>query len=294
VIVVLRNQINFAPATKRRIGQRIKAEAQNNAGIEGQVTRSGGRIYKRYHALKAFAATVSANERSTLQKNSSVAQVVPDSIVALPTPANPPAATSNGASASPGPSSQPVCPSDPSKPLLEPEALQTTHTAFTDPTTPQARNLATGTGVKVAFFADGLDINNPDFIRPNGSHVFIDYKDFSGDGLAAPTGAAEAFGDASSIAAQGRQVYDISHFVNPAHPLPPGCNITVRGVAPGASLIGMKVFGNANTSFNSVILQGLDYALGNDHPNVISESFRRYGGPAGFRSKLVGTPAQRG
>ena len=205
-----------------------------------------------------------------------MAQVVPDSIVALPAPANPPAAATHGASAGAAPSGQAVCPSDPSKPLLEPEALQTTHTAFSDPATPQAQNLDTGAGVKVAFFADGLDINNPDFIRADGSHVITDYQDFSGDGLAAPTGAAEAFGDASSIAAQGRQVYDISQFVNPAHPLPAGCNITVRGVAPGASLIAMKVFGNANTSFNSVILQGLDYALSHDHPNVISESFGGY------------------
>jgi Subtilase family/Peptidase inhibitor I9 len=275
VIVILRNQVNFAPATKRRIGQRIKAEAHNNAGIERQVKRTGGRIYKRYHALNAFAATVSSNERSNLQKSPAVAQVVPDTIVALPRLASSPATTSSGPNASASPS-QAVCPSNPNRPLLEPEALQTTHTAFSDPSTPQAQNLATGTGVKVAFFADGLDINNPDLIRPDGSRVIIDYKDFSGDGPNAPTGAAEAFGDASSIAAQGREVYDISNFVNPAHPLPPGCNITVRGIAPGASLIAMKVFGNANTSFNSVILQGLDYALSNDHPNVISESFGGY------------------
>ena len=111
----------------------------------------------------------------------------------------------------------------------------------------------------MAFFADGVDINNPDFIRPDGSHVFIDYRDFTGDGPNAPTGGAEAFGDASSIAAQGRQVYDISNFVNPAHPLPPGCTITVRGVAPGASLIGMKVF--SARAFVSTIIQGMDWAV---------------------------------
>jgi hypothetical protein len=46
---------------------------------------------------------------------------------------------------------------------------------------------AAGTNAPVAFIADALDINNTDFIRPNGSHVFVDYKDFSGEGLAVPT-----------------------------------------------------------------------------------------------------------
>ena len=165
------------------------------------------------------------------------------------------------------------CPADPSKPQLEPEALQLTHTAFNDPSTPQAQNIVTGAGVKVAFIADGLDINNPDFIRANGQHVFTDYQDFSGDGLAAVTGGAEAFGDASAIAAQGRKVYDLSQFVNPAHPLPPGCNITVRGMAPGASLVGLKVFGNSNTAPTSRFIQAIDYAVNVDHVNVLNESF---------------------
>ena len=131
----------------------------------------------------------------------------------------------------------------------------------------------TGAGVTVGFIADGLDINNPDFIRANGQHVFTDYQDFSGDGLAAVTGGAEAFGDASAIAAQGRQVYDLSSFVNPAHPLPPGCNITVRGMAPGASLVGLKVFGNAPTAPTSRFIQAIDYAVNVDHVNVLNESF---------------------
>ncbi len=275
VIVILRNQVRAFPATKRKISSRIKTEQQVNSGVEQQVGRTGGRIYRRFHALNAFAATVSPNEQTALEHNGAVAQVVPDTVVQLPAPINA-SSTGSASGGNGGSGAQQVCPTDPSKPLLEPEALQTTHTAFDDPSTPQAQSLATGKGVKVAFFADGLDINNPDFIRPDGRHVFIDYKDFSGDGLNAPTGAAEAFGDASSIAAQGRETYDISSFNNPAHPLPAGCNITVRGISPGASLIGMKVFGNANSAYNSVILQGLDYALSNDHPDVISESFGGY------------------
>ncbi len=46
----------------------------------------------------------------------------------------------------------------------------------------------------------------------------------------------------------------------------------MRGVAPGASLIGMKVFG-AGGSFSSVILQGLDWAVTVDHADILSESF---------------------
>jgi hypothetical protein len=146
------------------------------------------------------------------------------------------------------------------------------HVAYADKSITQAQNLATGHGVKVAWFADGVDINNPDFIRPDGSHVFVDYRDFTGDGPNAPTGGEEAFGDATDIAAQGRQVYDLSNFVNPAHPLPPGCTITVRGVAPGASLVGMKVFGAAG-AFASVIAQGIDWAVTHDHVDILSESF---------------------
>jgi hypothetical protein len=66
------------------------------------------------------------------------------------------------------------------------------------PTIPQAANLATGAGVKVAVFPDGLDPNNPDLIRANGQRVITDYRDFTGEGPNAPSGAAEAFGDASS------------------------------------------------------------------------------------------------
>jgi hypothetical protein len=277
VIVVLRNQLSSLPATRAHVRARLSAEASADAVIESDVARAGGRIYERYHALNAFAAKVSSAESTALRHNPQVSQVIPDTVVTLPgiDDANGPVSTRDHAAA-PAADAQQVCPTDPSQPLLEPEALQTTHTAYSDPSTPQAQNLATGQGVRVAFFADGLNINDPDFIRPDGSHVFIDYKDFSGEGPNAPSNSLEAFGDASSIAAQGRVTYDLSQYMNPAHPLPPGCTITVRGIAPGASLIGMKVFGDSDSSFNSVILQGLDYALTVDHANVISESFGGY------------------
>jgi hypothetical protein len=111
--------------------------------------------------------------------------------------------------------------------------------------------------VKVAFIADGVDVNNPDFIRKDGSHVLIDYQDFSSDGVNAPTAGAEAFGDASSIAAQGNQTYDLSGYVNPSHPLPAGCNIRIIGMAPGASLVGLKAFSTGFTT-TSGLVQAID------------------------------------
>ena len=180
---------------------------------------------------------------------------------------------SPAAAASPRSGAQQVCPSDPTKPLLEPEALSIIHAASSDPAVPSAQQLATGAGVKVAFVADGVDVNNPEFIRPDGSHVIVDYRDFSGDGLDAPTIGEEGFGDASSIAAQGRKVYDLSTYVNTAHPLPVGCTITVRGVAPGASLVAMKVFPLGDRAPTSTILQGLDWAVAVDHVDVLNESF---------------------
>jgi subtilase family protein/peptidase inhibitor I9 len=271
VIVVLTNQHRRLPATRRRVGSRTRAVAADQAPLTAQVASSGGRVTRRYRTLNAFAATVSTAERARLAANPAVYKVVPDGIVRLPAAQDASPAVTSAAAPNQGPQTT-TCPTDPAKPLLEPEALQTTHTAFNDPNTPSAQQLSNGTGVKVAFFADGLDINNPDFIR-DGKSIFIDYKDFSGDGPNAPTGAAEAFGDASSIAAQGNQTYDVSTFVNPSHPVPPGCTIQIRGMAPGASLIGMKVFGNSNFTFDSTVLQGLDYAVSHDHPDILSESF---------------------
>ena len=93
---------------------------------------------------------------------------------------------------------------------LNPQAIEAIHAAEPAGDGPSAQALGyTGAGVKVGFIADGLDINNPDFIRANGQPVFVDYQDFSGTGTTAPTDGAEAFDDASSIAAQGRTVYDL-------------------------------------------------------------------------------------
>ena len=60
--------------------------------------------------------------------------------------------------------------------------------------------------------------------------------------------------------------------MNAAHPLPAGCNIQIRGVAPGASLIGLKVFGNSNSAPTSRFIEAIDYAV-TDGADVLNESF---------------------
>ena len=163
-----------------------------------------------------------------------------------------------------------MCPA-PGQVQLNPQAIEAIHAAEPAGDGPSAQGLGyTGAGVKVGFIADGLDINNPDFIRANGQHVFVDYEDFSGTGTNAPTGGAEAFLDASSIAAQGLHTYDLGTF---GGAVSSPCDIRILGVAPGASLVGLNVFGSANFAFNSVFLQAINYAVQTDKVNVLNESF---------------------
>ncbi|MGA8016246.1 MAG: S8 family serine peptidase [Candidatus Dormiibacterota bacterium] len=236
--------------------------------------------------VNAVSATVSTAEVSRLEQDPAVLAVVPDTqveaspstpqLVAVPSDTSVTAGADSSSSASSttegsGTPAQ-ACPSNPSKPLLEPEALQSLDVDFGPGGPPAAHSLANGAGVKVAVFPDGLDPNIPDFQRGGTSAIF-DYEDFSGEGTGGVTGGEEAFGDASSIISQGNEVFDLSGEVNPAYPLPAGCNIKIEGVAPGASLAVMKVFGDTNFAFNSEILQGIDWAVNVDHVNILSESF---------------------
>jgi hypothetical protein len=270
VIVVLHDQHTDLAIAKGHASPRVDANRKDQGTQIAKAKDRGAKNLRGFDTVNAFAATVTPDEASQIAADPAVAAVYPDLLIkkspplerSKPAAARPPTVANSG-----------ICPTDPTKPLLEPEALQVTNTAFLDPATPQAQNLVTGAGVKVAFLADGLDPNNQDFIRADGSHVFVDYQDFSGDGPNAVTGAAEAFGDASSIASQGLHTYSLNDFVNPAHALPAGCTITVRGMAPGASLVGLKVFGNAPTAPTSRFIEAIDYAVNTAGVDVINESF---------------------
>lgn len=266
VIVVFKNQLPATPDTPSNAANRVAAVNQVQGSVVHELSQTGARQVKQFQLINAVSATVSPGEAQRLAANPSVAKVVPDQpiplVSSMPTASAP---TSDGITPLPG-----AC-APAGQVQLDPQAIVSIHAATPTGTGDSAQALGyTGAGVKVAFIADGLDTDNPDFIRPNGSHVFIDYEDFSGTGTGSPQDGGEAFLDASSIAAQGRETYNVANY---ALGLDKPCDIRILGVAPGASLVGLNVFGSAEVAFNSVFLEAINYAVNVDHVNVINESF---------------------
>jgi len=270
VIVVLKDQVSQFPASRADVKNRSAVVNGLQSPILGDLKQTNAHNVHSYTSINAVSATVSPGEAARLAADPAVAKVVPDQIIKLASPFDaPPTAGAAGSGSRTPPAG--TCPAKGEPPLLEPQALTAIHADAATPNVGTARSLGIdGSGVTVAFIADGLDINNTDFIRADGSHVFVDYKDFSGEGTAVPTGGAEAFLDASSIAAQGRNVYNISRYSALALNQP--CRIRVEGVAPGASLVGLDIFGAEDAGFNSSFLQAIDYAVSVDHVNVLNES----------------------
>jgi hypothetical protein len=268
VIVVLKDQVSQFPASRAMIKSRSAVVNSLQAPILGDLTATKAHNVHTYTLINAVAATVSAGEEARLAADPAVSEVVPDQIIKLASPVDASSSTTSGPTRTPPAG---TCPAKGAPPLLEPQALEAIHANATTPNAQTANALGIdGTGVTVAFIADGLNINDPDFIRADGSHVFVDYKDFSGEGTSVPTGGDEGFLDASSIAAQGRKVYNIANYSSLA--LNQTCDIRVEGVAPGASLVGLDIFGAENAGFNSSFLQAIDYAVTVDHVNVLNES----------------------
>jgi Subtilase family len=278
VIVILRDQLPNVPPVRRSMGARMSALASSQSSLIAQLQRTRARSVRQFGTINAFATAVSPLEASALAADPLVQAVVPDRVIA------PPRGKTAVKSAPTTAASRPYDPSVLCG-TLEPEALQLTNAAFLNSSAAQAQRVVddkgqaiTGQGVKVAFLADGMDPALQGFIRPDGSRVFIDYQNFSGDAAGTPTGDGEGFGAASAIAAQDMPngkplLFDISQFVNPAHPLPAPCNIQIRGIAPGASLVGLDVVSSLGLATTSRFVQAIEYAVVHDDVDVINEPF---------------------
>jgi hypothetical protein len=281
VIVILRDQVQSVPPVRRAMGARAAAISMSQGSLFSAFPQLRTRQIKSFNNINAFATRVSAAEAAELAAHPMVQAVVPDVVIKPPRPNSRTSEAkihSTAGAAGASASDNGLCNT------LEPQALQLTNAAFADPTIPQAHEVRDGNGqrvrgkgVKVAFLADALDPTIAGFVRPDGTSVFVDYQDFSGDPPGTPTAGGEAFGDASSIAAQdvpnGKPlIFDISKFVNEAHPLPSPCNIHIRGMAPDASLVGLVVFGGATPTTTSTFVQAVEYAVIHDDVDVINES----------------------
>ena len=284
VIVILRDQLPNLPARRGARPARAAAITSAQVPIVSELRQVQAPRIQAFGLINAVAARVSKAEADHLAAHPLVQAVVPDATIRLPK-RTPSAGLTNAGSAARAADGSGNRGAGALCGTQEPEALQLTTAAFPDSGTPQAQRVldgngqpVTGQGVKVAYIADGLDTTIPGFTRADGSSVFVDYQDFSGDPAGTPTDGAEAFGDASSIAGQDMPngqplTFDISQFVSPAHPLPSPCNIRIRGIAPGASLVGLKAFSNLGYSTTSNLVQAIEYAVLQDDVDVINESF---------------------
>jgi Subtilase family/Peptidase inhibitor I9 len=278
VIVLFKDQPASVSFRDARAASRNRTIDAAQAPVLRELSQAHSQHVRAFHILNAVAATVPKAEAARLAANPAVRAVIPDSTIPTPTAPSVPQADSSATSSKSSKAAMAAatalpagtCSSD-GKPMLEPEALADTHTDSDDPAATTARSLGfTGAGVKVGYLADGIDVNDPDFIRADGSHVIAAYRDFSGEGLNAPASAGESFIDASAIAAQGSAVHNVQNFGSPALPAP--CNIRIEGMAPGAQLYVYKTVG-LNTHLTAAdSVEAIDYAVNVDHVDVLNES----------------------
>ncbi|RNI23869.1 S8 family serine peptidase [Flexivirga caeni] len=265
VIVVLADQFGGMLSTAAKRTERSGAVRADQAPVVASLQASGAKEIRSIQLVNAVVATVSPAEQAALSRDPAVSEVVPDVQFRGPQPVVVPKAGGQGAAATPVAG---VCPAK-GKTQLNPEGLLAVNADSDQPGAKTARSLGyTGKGVTVGDIAVGIDVDEPELIRPNGQHVIKSHVDFTGDGWnAANMSDDETYLDDSVIAAQGNGTYDLSQF----GAVPKGCTIKIEGVAPGVTLDNYKVYGQNSMTTTSAFLEAIDYAVDTDHVNVLNE-----------------------
>ena len=275
VVVVFGDQLRSLPANRAHRHAREAAAASMQAPLVAQLKQVGATHITALWLLNAVAATMPAAEAQALSHTRGVKEVVPDGTIIIGdgskynTKTVPASRVRKPVIRPRAADGQQLCNTNPSKPLIEPEALTSIHAT-------QANKIATGRGVVIGNVDANSLAGNLNMIRPNGQHVVID----------APNPNENVFndefnGDVSTMAAQGTVTYTYASQL-PFSKVPAKCTFRIEGDAPGASLLSTGFFTDTNSLGQIVapasqVIAGLQQAV-NEGANVVSESYGE-GGP---------------
>jgi Subtilase family len=290
MVVVFDDQLTDLPANRAHRRAREATAASMQAPLVAQLKQVGATHFTTLSLLNAVAATMPAAEAQALSHTRGVKAVVPDGSIIIGD------ATSTTKTVAPSrvrksripvraADGQQLCNTNPSKPLVEPEALTSIHDAANNPNDPfEASSIATGRGVIIGNVdADSL-AGNPNMIRPDGQHVIIDATNPNENVFSD-----EFNGDVSTMAAQGTVTYTYASQL-PYSNIPAKCTFRIVGDATGASIVSTGYFSDTNSAGQIVapesqVIAGLQQAV-NEGVNVVSESYG-YGALPGANDDLL-------
>jgi Subtilase family len=283
MVVVFGDQLTSLPANRAHRHAREAVAASMQAPLLAQLKQVGATHITALSLLNAVAASMPAAEARALSHTPGVKEVVPDGTIVIgeggkydtkTVPASRVRKPTIPARAADG---QQLCNTNPSKPLVEPEALTSIHAT-------QASKIATGRGVIIGNVDANSLAGNLNMIRPNGQHVIID----------APNPNENVFsdefnGDVSTMAAQGTVTYTYASQL-PFANIPANCTFRIVGDATGASLLSTGEFTDTNSHGQTVapesqVIAGLQQAV-NEGVNVVSESYG-FGALPGANDDLI-------
>jgi hypothetical protein len=283
MVVVFDNQLTNLPANRAHRHAREAMAASMQAPLVAQLKQVGATHITALSLLNAVAASMPAAEARALSRTRGVKEVVPDATVIIGNggkyDTKTVAASQVRKRAIPARAAdgQQLCNTNPSKPLVEPEALTSIHAT-------QANKLATGRGVIIGNVDANSLSGNLNMIRPNGQHVIIDSPRPNENVFSD-----EFNGDVSTMAAQGTVTYTYASQL-PFSNIPASCTFRIVGDAPGASILSTGSFTDTNShgqvvAPESQVIAGLQQAV-SEGVNVVSESYG-FGALPGANDDLI-------